>query len=110
MLRAFNVRGFHPHGLLQSLVIQLGRKTIIVDVKVVDTSLYYNLLLGISWFYAMTIVASSMFQCVQFPHQGKIITIDQLDYCTPDARTPVTNNIPSCYQQYSLSGRSQDHV
>jgi hypothetical protein len=42
----------------------------------------------------MTVVASSVFRCVQFPHQGKIVTIDQLDFCTPDARIPATNNIP----------------
>jgi hypothetical protein len=93
MLRAFDRRGFHPHGLLQSLAIQLGGKTITVDVNVVDAPLNYNLLLGRSWFYAMTVVASSMFRCVQFPHQGKIVTIDQLDLCTPDACIPVTNNI-----------------
>jgi hypothetical protein len=79
---------------LQSLVIQLGGKTVSVDVEVVDAPLDYNLLLGRSWFYAMTVIASSVFRCVQFPHQGKIVTIDQLDYCTPDARTPATNNIP----------------
>jgi hypothetical protein len=71
----------------------LGSKTITIDVEVVDAPLNYNLLLGRSWFYAMTVVASSVFQCAQFPHQGKIVTIDQLDFCTPDARTPVTNNI-----------------
>jgi hypothetical protein len=79
---------------LQSLVVQLGGKTVSVDVEVVDAPLDYNLLLGRSWFYAMTVVASSVFRCVQFPYQGKIVTIDQLDYCTPDARTPATNNIP----------------
>jgi hypothetical protein len=31
---------------------------------------------------------------VQFSHQGKIVPIYQLDFCTPDARTPATNNIP----------------
>jgi hypothetical protein len=72
----------------------LGGKTVTVDVEVVDAPLNYNLLLGRSWFYAMTIVASSVFRCVQFPHQGKIVTIDQLDFCTPDARIPATNNIP----------------
>jgi len=46
MLRAFDGRGFHPHGLLQSLVVQLGRKNVIVDVEVVDAPLDYNLLLG----------------------------------------------------------------
>jgi hypothetical protein len=61
---------------------------------VVDSPLDYNLLLGRSWFYAMTVVASSVFRCVQFPHQGKIVTIDQLDFCKPDTRIPATNNIP----------------
>ena len=42
----------------------------------------------------MTVVASSVFRCVQFPHQGKIVTIDQLDFCTPDARAPAANTIP----------------
>jgi hypothetical protein len=39
MLRAFDGRGFHPHGFLQSLPIQLGGKTITVDVEVVDSPL-----------------------------------------------------------------------
>jgi hypothetical protein len=72
----------------------LGGKTVTVDVEVVDAPLDYNLLLGRSWFYAMTVVASSVFRCVQFPHQGKIVTVDQLDFCTTDARAPATNNIP----------------
>jgi hypothetical protein len=42
----------------------------------------------------MTVVASSVFRCVQFPHQGKIVTVDQLDFCTTDARAPATNNVP----------------
>jgi hypothetical protein len=42
----------------------------------------------------MTIIASSIFRCVQFPYQGKIITINQLYYYTPDAPTLATNNIP----------------
>ena len=46
MLRTFDGRGFHPHGLLQSLAVQLGGKTVTVDVKVVDAPLDYNLLLG----------------------------------------------------------------
>jgi hypothetical protein len=79
-------------GTLQ--VVQLGKKNVSVDVEVVYAPLDYKLLLGISWFYAMTVVASSVFRCVQFPHQGKIVTIDQLDYCTPNTHTLATNNIP----------------
>jgi hypothetical protein len=79
---------------LQSLAIWLGGKTASIDVEVFDAPLDYKLFLGRSWFYAMTVVASLMFQCVQFPYQGKIVTIDQLDYCTPDVLTPATSNIP----------------
>jgi hypothetical protein len=69
----------------------LGEKTITVDV---DGPLDYNLLLGRSWFYARTFVYSSVFRCVKFPHKGKIVTVGQLDFCTPDAHAPSTNNIP----------------
>jgi hypothetical protein len=94
MLHTFDGRGFHPHGLLKSLPIQLGEKTVTVDVEVVDAPLDYNLLPGSSWFYAMTVVSSLVFRCVQFPHQDKIVTVDQLDFCMIDARVPATNNIP----------------
>jgi hypothetical protein len=72
----------------------LGGKTVTVDVEVVDAPLDYNLLLGRSWFYAMTVIALLVFRCVQFPHQGKIVTVDQLDFCMTDSRAPATNNIP----------------
>jgi len=42
----------------------------------------------------MIVVASSVFCSVIFPHQGKIVTIDQLYYYTPGACTPAANNIP----------------
>jgi hypothetical protein len=72
----------------------LGGKTIIVDVEVVNAPLDYNVLLGISWFYAMTSISSSVFRCVQFPHQGKNVTVNQLDFYTTDTHAPATNNIP----------------
>ena len=82
------------NGILHSLSVQLGKKTVTIDIEVVDAPLDYNLLLRRSWFYAMTIVASSVFRCVQFSHQGQIVTINRLDLCTPDACAPTTNNIP----------------
>jgi hypothetical protein len=94
MLHAFDGRGFHPHGILQSLPINLGGKTVTIDLEVVDPPLDYNLLLGRSWFYAMTVIASLIFRCVQFPNQGEIVIVDQLDFCTTNARVPATNNIP----------------
>jgi hypothetical protein len=61
MLHTFDGRVFHPHGILQTLPIQLGGKTVTVDVEVVNAPLDYNLLLRRSWFYAMNVVASSVF-------------------------------------------------
>ena len=42
----------------------------------------------------MTFVASIVFRNLQFPHLGKIATIDQLKFFSLDVTTPTTNNIP----------------
>ena len=42
----------------------------------------------------MSAVASSIFRLIQFLHHGKIVTIDQLDFCTPDLHGQHTNNVP----------------
>ena len=42
----------------------------------------------------MTVVSLTLFQALQFPHLGKIVTIDQLEFCSPDVTTPTANNIP----------------
>jgi hypothetical protein len=69
-------------------------KTVLVEVEVIDATLDYNFILGHTWFYTMKVVASSVFQLVKFPHQGKIITVDQLDFCTPDVRINPNVNVP----------------
>jgi hypothetical protein len=55
-----------------------------VGVEVVDASLDYNLLLGRSWTYAMKAVVATIFQVLLFPHEGRIVTIDQLSFSRPD--------------------------
>ena len=77
-----------------SFPVELGGKTVSIQVEVVDAALDYNLLLGRNWFYAMTAVALTVFQIVQFSHIGRIVTIDQLDLCTSDVTTYMDNNIP----------------
>ena len=81
MLTAFDGRSFRPHGILPFLKVQLRGKTITIEVKVVDAPLDYNLLLGRNWMYSMQAVASSLFQVVCFPFNGKIITIDHTSFC-----------------------------
>jgi hypothetical protein len=58
-----------------------------VEVEVVDAPLDYNLLLGRNWTYSMIIVVSSVFHTLCFPHEGKIVMIDQLSfvYSSPNA-------------------------
>jgi hypothetical protein len=49
-----------------------------VEVEVVDAPIDYNLLLGRSWTYAMQAVVTTIFRVLLFPHEGRIVTIDQL--------------------------------
>jgi hypothetical protein len=51
MLTSFDGHSFHPHGILPSFPVQLGGKTVEVEVEVVDVPLDYNLLLGHNWTY-----------------------------------------------------------
>jgi hypothetical protein len=55
-----------------------------VEVEVVDAPLDYNLLLGRSWTYAMQAVVATVFWFLLFPHEGRIVTIDQLSFSLPD--------------------------
>ena len=51
-----------------------------VDVEVVDAPLDYNLLLGHNWTYAMIVFMSTFFGTLCFPHERKIVMIDQLSF------------------------------
>ena len=83
MLTAFDGRSFKPHGILPSLKVCLGGKTVAIEVEVVDAPLDYNLLLGRNWMYSMQAIASSLFHVVCFPHNGKIVMIDQMAFKNP---------------------------
>jgi hypothetical protein len=65
-----------------------------VDVKVVDAPLDYNLLLGHNWTYVMTAIVSSVFHTICFPHDGKIVTIDQLSFVYASPSASVGPSIP----------------
>jgi hypothetical protein len=86
-LRAFNGSGFKPYGVLPSLPVTLEGKTVQVEVEVFDTPLDYNLLLGRSWVDSMRAVVSTLFRVIRFPHQGKVVTVDQLAFFNADTRT-----------------------
>jgi hypothetical protein len=84
LLTAFDGHSFRPHGIIPSFPMQLGGKTVCVEVEVVDAPLDYNLLLGQSWTYAMQAVVATFFWVLLFPHEGRIVTIDQLSFSRPD--------------------------
>jgi hypothetical protein len=90
-LKAFNGSGFKPYGVLPSLPITLEGKTVQVEVEVFDAPLDYNILLGCSWIDSMHTIVSTLFHVVHFPHQGKVIIIDQLAFFNSDMHT---GNIP----------------
>jgi hypothetical protein len=90
-LRAFNGSGFKPYGVLPSLPVTLEGKTVQVEVEVFDTPLDYNLLLGRSWVDSMRVVMSTLFHVVRFPHQGKLVTVDQLAFFNADTHV---GNVP----------------
>ena len=71
-----------------------GRKTIAIEVEVVDAHLDYNLLLGRNWMYSMQAIASSLFRVVCFPFNGKIVTIDQTSFKNPSVTTSSGALIP----------------
>jgi hypothetical protein len=90
-IKAFNVSSFKPYGVRPSLPIMLEGKMVKVKVEVFDAPIDYNLLLGCSWIDSMRAVVSTLFHVVCFPHQGKVVIVDQLALFNSDARI---GNIP----------------
>jgi hypothetical protein len=90
-LKAFNGFGFKPYSVLPSFPITLEGKMVQVEVEVFDAPLDYNLLLGHSWIDSMCAVVSTLFHVVHFPHQGKVVIVDQLAFFNSDT---CTGNVP----------------
>jgi hypothetical protein len=91
----FNRRSSEPLGILPQLPITLGGKIVCIDVMVVQGPLDFNFLLGWDYVYAMKVVVSTLFRVMHFPHNGNIVTIDQLSFISPDL-TVNHLNFPEC--------------
>jgi hypothetical protein len=65
-------------GILPQFPISLGGNIFLVDVVVVQGPLYFNMLLGCDYVYALNVVVSTLFRVIHFPHTRSIFTIDQL--------------------------------
>jgi hypothetical protein len=51
---------------------------------VVQDPLDFALLLGRDYVYAMKAIVSTLFCVISFPHDGRMVTIDQLSFIGPD--------------------------
>src|SRR3984885_12032324 len=75
-----NMTGFdkgtsRPLGILPNVPINLRRKTIDMNVMVVQGPLDYNLLLGRDYIYCMGAIVSSLFRVMCFPHEGRMVKL-----------------------------------
>jgi hypothetical protein len=93
-LQAYDGRPSSPEGLFQNVLVELGVKTILIDIEVIDVPLDYNIMFGRSYMYAMNVVASSVFRTMMFPHNGKIMTVNQVSHCEPNPSANLDNILP----------------
>jgi hypothetical protein len=93
-LRAYDDRPSSPEVLFQNVHVEVGGKTIPIDIEVIDAPLDYNIFFKRSYMYAMKAVASSLFRTMMFPHNGKIITINQLTHYDPNHSANIDNILP----------------
>ena len=68
-----------------------------MDVMVVPGPLDFNLILGRDYTYAMGVLVSSIFHAICSPHEGWIVTIDQLSFFGPDVAAGLPSSLPSFY-------------
>ena len=52
----------------------------------------FTLLLGQDYVYAMKAIVSTLFCVISFPHDGSIVTIDQLSFIDPDWVTSLSGS------------------
>jgi len=80
-----NLSGFNRTsrslGILLNLPITLRRKTIHLNMMVVQGPLDYNILLGHDYIYSIGAIVSSLFRVMCFPYEGKLVQlVDQLSF------------------------------
>jgi hypothetical protein len=51
---------------------------------VVQDPLDFSLLLGWDYVYAMKAIVSTLFRVIYFPHDGRVVTVDQLSFIDPN--------------------------
>ncbi len=98
----FNRGTNQPLGILPKLPINLGGKIIYINVMVVQGHLVSNLLLGCDYVYVMEALVSSLFRVICFLHEGRIVTIDQLSFVSPNLAPNQPSSLNGSYVQVVL--------
>jgi hypothetical protein len=93
-LRAYDGQPSSSEGVFQNFLIELGGKTILIDIEVINAPLDYNILFGRSFMHAMKFVASFVFHTMMFPHNGKIVTVDQITHYEPNHSSNIDDILP----------------
>jgi hypothetical protein len=52
----------------------------------------FSLLLGQDYVYAMKAIVSTLFRVISFPHDGRIVTIDELSFINPNWVTSLSGS------------------
>ena len=79
-LRAYNGHPSAPVNIYKNVPVCFPRKMVLIGIDVLDSQLDYNILLGRSYMYTMSVITYSIFQIMMFPHEDHIIIVDQLTY------------------------------
>jgi hypothetical protein len=81
-------------GVLPQLPISIGGKIFSVDVIVVQGMLDFNMILGHDYVYSMNVVVSTLFWLMHVPHNGSIVTINQLASDNHHPNSALFHNTP----------------
>ena len=95
LLHAYDGHVAQPQGVLMNFCVELAEKTVLIDIEVINIQLDYNFLLGHSYMYVMRIISSTIFRLLMFPHDGKVVTINQMVYYDPKGSTTPEHVLPT---------------
>jgi hypothetical protein len=101
-LLAFNRIPNQPLGTLPQFLVTLGGKIVFIDVMVVHDPLHFDLLIGQDCVYAMKAIVSTLFRVISFPHDGRVVTIDQLSFVGSDLTISSMTSLNGSYMHTVL--------
>ena len=94
LLTMFDGHSHRAYGIILTFPMCVWGEVVNIEVEVIDANVDYNLLLGRNWVYEMDIVVSTLFRVICFPHEGKIVKVDQMDYCSVDPQASFDSTVP----------------